>query len=263
MPLVRLVCWKQDLALERGRALKEAGFSVDASPLETSGVIGHFRTNPPSAVLIDLDRLPSHGREVAVALRTSKSTRHIPIVFAGGAGEKVQRIRGELPDAEFTGWSGVVRAVKRALRNAPTEPVQPTPHMQRYAGTSLIKKLGIAAQMKTALLGAPDDFAEKLGELPEGVELQTRLTKDTKLALWFVRSRQELASETDLVSTRLPAGSSIWIVHPKQAGRYRVDFNQNDVRAVGLAAGLVDYKVCAVDADWSGLKFTHTKPSRA
>ena len=86
MPLVRLVCWKQDLAFERCRPLEEAGFSVDASPLQTGGGIGQFRANPPAAFLIDLDRLPSHGREVAVALRNSKSTRHIPIVFAGGVG---------------------------------------------------------------------------------------------------------------------------------------------------------------------------------
>src|SRR5260370_16389564 len=206
MPLVRLVCWKRDVGLERGRALKEGGFLGDASPLETGRVIGHFRANPPSAVLIDLDRLPSHGREVAVALRTSKSTRHIPIVFAGGLAEKVERIRGELPDAEFTGWSGVVRSMYKELLSAPAEPVQPVPHMQRYAGTSLVKKLGIAAKMKAAVLGAPEEFAEKLGELPEGVEMQTRLTKDTKLRIGFVRSRQQLESDADWGRQRWRSG---------------------------------------------------------
>src|SRR5712691_11079382 len=103
MPVVRLVCWKEDLARERARVLQQAGVPVDASPLNTGGLIGHFRANPAAAVLIDLDRLPSHGREVAVALRNSKSTRHIPIVFAGGVEEKVERIRKELPDAQFTG----------------------------------------------------------------------------------------------------------------------------------------------------------------
>jgi CheY-like chemotaxis protein len=262
MPLVRLVCWKQDLALERARLVEEAGFHVDASPLDPGGLIGHFRANLPAAVLIDLERLPSHGREVAVALRNSKTTRHIPIVFAGGLEEKVERVRKELPDAQFTGWNGVARALKKALRNAPSEPVQPPTHMERWAGSSLVKKLGFAPNMKAALLGAPEDFAEKLGELPEGIEIQTRLTSQTKLAIWFVRSRRELESGTELVSARLPMGSSVWIVHPKQAGRYRVDFNQNDVRAAGLAAGLVDYKVCAVDADWSGLKFTRRTAMR-
>ena len=263
MPLVRLVCWKQDLALDRARLLEESGFHVDASLLDTpSGLIGRLRANLPAVVLIDLDRLPSHGREVAVMLRNSKWTRHIPIVFAGGLEEKVERVRQELPDAQFTGWNGVARALKKALRSAPTEPVQPVAHMQRYAGSSLVKKLGFTPQMKAALLGAPEDFAEKLGELPDGVEIQNRLTPQTKMAIWFVRSRRELESGTELVSARLPVGSSVWIVHPKQAGRYRVDFNQNDVRSAGLAVGLVDYKVCAVDADWSGLKFTRRTAMR-
>jgi hypothetical protein len=95
--------------------------------------------------------------------------------------------------------------------------------------------------------------------LPDGVELLRKMTSQTRLTLWFVRSRQELETETEFVSARLPEGGSVWIIHPKQAGRYRVDFNQNDVRAAGLAAGLVDYKVCAVDEDWSGLKFARKK----
>ena len=86
-----------------------------------------------------------------------------------------------------------------------------------------------------------------------------RITKLTQLALWFVRSRRELDAETEYVSARLPAGCSVWIVHPKQTSRYKVDFNQNDVRAAGLTAGLVDYKVCAVDSDWSALKFARKK----
>ena len=122
-----------------------------------------------------------------------------------------------------------------------------------------MKKLGFKAPMQAALLGAPEGFAETLDELPEGVDLEAKMTKQTKLAIWFVRSRHELESGMDYMSERLPEGASVWVVHPKQTGRYRVDFNQNDVRATGLAAGLVDYKVCAVDADWSGLKFARKK----
>jgi len=260
MLVVRLVCWKEDLARERSRVLKDAGIPVDASPLKTGGIIGNFRASPPAAVLIDLDRLPSHGREVAVALRSSKSTRHIPIVFAGGLDEKVARIREELPDAFFTDWNQVARVLRKALKSVITAPVQPIPHMQRYAGSSLVKKLGFKPETKAALLGAPADFEETLGELPDGAELRDQMSNRTNLALWFVRSRQELEKDTELLSARLPESASIWIIHPKKTGRYRVDFNQNDVRAAGLAAGLVDYKVCAVDEDWSGLKFVRQKP---
>jgi CheY-like chemotaxis protein len=259
MSVVRLVCWNPELAQERARVLQQAGIVVDASPLNPASVIGHFRASSPAAVLIDLDRLPSHGREVAVALRSSKSTRHIPIVFVGGVPEKVERIRQELPDAVFTDWKRVVPALAKAVKEAPAEPVRPVAHMERYAGSSLVKKLGFKPKMKAALLGAPDGFEEILRELPEGVEMKDKLTRQTQLAIWFVRSRAELEAETDYISARLPEGCSLWIIHPKQTSRYKVDFNQNDVRAVGLTAGLVDYKVCAVDTDWTGLKFARKR----
>ncbi len=259
MASVRLVCWKQDLAEERSRALRQAGLRVDIAPLDGGSIMTKIRANPPAVVLIDLDRLPSHGREVAVALRQSKSTRSIPIVLAGGAEEKVERIRVELPDAFFTDWKAAPRVLAKALKAGPVNPVKPPSHMQRYAGSSLVKKLGFKPSMKVALLGAPEDFEEKLGDLPENVEIQSSLTRHANLAIWFVRSRAELDADAGFVSARLPEAASLWIVHPKQAGRYRVDFNQNDVRAAGLASGLVDYKVCAVDADWSGLKFARKK----
>ena len=257
--VVRLVCWNPDLAREREQVLKTAGIRVDASPLNPSGFISQFRDKPTAAVLIDLDRLPSHGREVGVMLRQSKSTRLIPIVFAGGVPEKVARIRQELPDAFFTEWAGVVPVIRKALSAAPVEPVRPPAHMARFAGSDLIRKLGLKPKMQCTLLGAPEDFEERLGELPDGLALQTKMTRQTALAIWFVRSRRELEAAAGDASLRMPEGCSGWIVHPKQAGRYKPDFNQNDVRAAGLAVGLVDYKVCAVDADWSGLKFARRK----
>jgi len=256
--LIRLICWNPDEARKRVGALEEAGFRVDASPIKSS-VVAHFRANLPAVVVIDLDRLPSHGREVAIALRNSKSTRLIPIVFAGGVAEKVERIRRELPDAFYSEWKKVAPVIRKALKHAPSDPVQPPAHMQRYAQSPLVKKLGFRPGMKVALLAEPDGFEEKLGELPEAVELQTKTTRATELALWFVRSRSELDTETEYLGARLPEGCSLWIVHPKQTSRYRVDFNQNDVRAAGLAAGWVDYKVCAIDDDWSGLKFARKK----
>src|SRR5579864_7768398 len=118
MPLVRLVCWNQDLAREHSRFLKQAGFTVDASPLRTSRLIGQFRDNPPAVILIDLDRLASHGRAVAVVVRSGRSTCHIPIVFAGGVADKVQRAREQVPGAIFTDWTGVAGALKRALKRS-------------------------------------------------------------------------------------------------------------------------------------------------
>jgi hypothetical protein len=222
-------------------------------------MIGRLRENPPALILIDLDRLPSHGREVAVALRNSKALRDIPIVFAGGAEEKVGRVRSELPDAIFTSWPTAAAAVKKAMKNAPPVIAQPVPHMQRFAGSPLAKKLDLKPGVKAALIGAEEGFVELLGDLPESVELQQRITRDTKLVLWFVRAGHELADAFELASARMPEGCSLWIVYPKKAGRYKVDFNQNDVRLTGLGVAMVDYKICAVDQDWSGMKFARRK----
>lgn len=263
MRRIRLICWKEELAQERLLALAASELPVDASPCRPSELAQSFRQDDIAAVLIDLDRLPSHGREVAVWLRNRKATRSIPIVFAGGVPEKVEKIRVELPDAIYTDWLRAAAALKRALRSAPAVPVQPAVHMARYAGSDLAKKLGIASSTQLKKIGAPDGFEELLGDLPEsGAGRAARMT------LWFVRSRAELDGEIDLIAGRLGAGEPLWIIYPKQsapkqpAARRRnaaVDFNQFDVRAAGLRVGLVDYKVCSVNTELSGLKFVHRK----
>jgi CheY-like chemotaxis protein len=258
MRKIRLVSWDADLARQHARALKKSGFGVDASPLSTARLIGQFRDHPPDVILIDLDRLPSHGRAVAIMLRGAKSTAHLPIVFAGGLEAKIQRARQQAPWAVFTDWAGAAKALGQALKARPLAAAPGKSYMQQFARSSLVKKLDFKPNMRTALLGAPEGFEEQLGELPEGVELETKITAQTKMAIWFVRSLRELA-DTDYLGARLPDGASVWIVYPKQASRFKVDFTQHDVRGMGLAAGLVDYKICAVDSDWTGLKFTRKR----
>ena len=106
--------------------------------------------------------------------------------------------------------------------------------------------------MQIALIAAPDAFEELLSDLPVNTTIITRITSKTALALCFVRSLADLAATLDLLTLRLPKQASVWIIHPKRAGKYHVDFNQNDVRDQALAVGLVDYKVCSIDGDWSG-----------
>ena len=260
-PLIRLICWNDELAQQHAKEIAKLGYKVEASSLRgSSAFVTHFRSLNPAAVAIDLDRLPSHGREVAIVLRSSKTTRHIPVVFAGGVEEKVARLRTELPDAVFTSWEKVGKALKQAITNAPIEPVQPTPHMERWHDTALTRKLGIAAKMKIALIGGAEDGMEEIiGELPEGASLSQRLGPGTQLVLYVVHSLRELDAAVDHAQSHLPEGASFWIVHPKTTAKLRTDFDQNDVRALGLARGFVDYKVCAVDAQWSGLKFARRK----
>ncbi len=113
--------------------------------------------------------------------------------------------------------------------------------------------------MQIAFVAAPDAFEELLGDLPENAIVTTRVTPKTDLALCFVRSMKDLLATLDLLTVHLPKQASVWIVHPKRNGKHHVDFNQNHVRDQALAAGLVDYKVCSIDSDWSALKFAWRK----
>ena len=264
--LIRLVSWNADAA-ERAGHLES--FRVDASPLSTSGLAGKIRAAAPAAIVIDLDRLPSHGRAVATMLRSSKSTREIPIVFAGGAEDKIARLRGEMPEASFTSWEKAAGAVRQAIARGPVTPVRPQSYMQQFAASPLTKKLDLKAGMKIALIGAPEGFVETLRDLPEAVEFIGAIARGVKLAMWFVRSSAELASEIEFACARLPRDAALWIFFPKQSGGLRSDFNKLDVQRAALRLGLVDYKICSVDEDWSGMKFkprTHTNknscPSR-
>jgi hypothetical protein len=209
--------------------------------------------------VIDLDRLPSQGREMAIMLRGSKNTRHIPIVFAGGQPEKVARIRAELPDAVYTSWNSVAGAIALAITVPPQNPVRLTPHMERWSDSNLVRKLGIAPMMQISILGAPDGFHEILGDLPEDVATSTRLSKQAKLVLYFVRTSDALDNALEHLAGQLAQTSSVWIIHPKQRKDAKTDFNQNDVRDRALPLGLVDYKVCSVSEEWSGLKFAWRK----
>jgi hypothetical protein len=130
---------------------------------------------------------------------------------------------------------------------------------QDFSTTPLVKKLGISSNMQIALIAAPDGFEELLCELPDNVSLTPRLSPKSSLALCFIRSLEDLAATLDLLTLRLPKQASAWIVHPKRTGKHHVDFNQNHVRDHSLAAGLVDYKVCSIDGDWSALKFAWRK----
>ena len=139
------------------------------------------------------------------------------------------------------------------------------PHMPRttanaagYSGTPLPKKLGIKEGSVVALLGAPRGLRETLGKLPAGAKLLAGAGKDCTLTFWFIRSRAELARGLRH-AVALAAQGTVWIMWPKQASGVATDLKEGIVREAGLAAGLVDYKVCAVDAAWSGLAFALRK----
>lgn len=114
-----------------------------------------MRESPPDAFVIDLSRMPSHGREVAAFFRGQKATRHIPIVFVGGAPEKVEAIRKLLPDARYTTSGRLPSTLRAALANRPASPVVPAQMMARYTSRSAAQKLGIREGATAARWGTP------------------------------------------------------------------------------------------------------------
>jgi hypothetical protein len=130
-----------------------------------------------------------------------------------------------------------------------------------YSGTPLPKKLGLVTAKggvgEVAVLGEPDEFRSLLGELPASVTVKSHLAASTRLAVCFVRSRAELTGLLDGLTGQLPEAAHVWLIHPK--AHQKPDFNQNHLREDALAIGLVDYKVCSVNEDWSGLKFAWRK----
>jgi hypothetical protein len=127
-----------------------------------------------------------------------------------------------------------------------------------YSGTPLPKKLGIRAGDRVLIDGAPAGFeSDVLGPLPDGVVLHRRAGRTAyDVVLVFRGSTRALVRtlERDIARAAPPAGR-LWVAWPKKASGVVTDLSDSVVRAEGLAAGVVDTKVCAIDATWSGLMF--------
>ncbi|MCY4115044.1 MAG: hypothetical protein OXG33_14085 [Chloroflexi bacterium] len=257
MPRIRLIHWNADEAAGRAARLAAGELQVDHAPLDPAGLRA-LRADPPDAVVIDLSRLPSHGRDLGAALRQAKSTREIPLVFVDGDPAKVDRARELLPDAVYTDWAGIHQDLAQSMAQPPTDPVVPGSNLAGYSGTPLPRKLGIKSGYAVALVGAPDDFERTLGELPLDVTLRRRAQGRCDLIVWFVGSRRDLKRRVARYGEKAGAGG-LWICWPKKTSGVVSDLSERVVRETGLARGLVDYKIASIDRVWSGLRFTRRK----
>jgi hypothetical protein len=126
-----------------------------------------------------------------------------------------------------------------------------------YSGTPLVKKLGIKPGATLGLIGAPDDFDRTLGELPDGVAVRRRLQGQLDVIVAFYSERSVLERRLPALRSALQPAGGLWVAWPKRASGAATDLSDNVVRELGLAAGLVDNKVCAIDAVWSGLRLVY------
>jgi hypothetical protein len=132
-----------------------------------------------------------------------------------------------------------------------------------YSGTPLPRKLGIKPGARLALIDAPEDFTSTLGELPPGVEVRTRLRGGFDVILGFFVARTELERRLPAARSALDPSGGLWLAWPKRTSGVTTDLGEGVVRELGLATGLVDNKVCAIDATWSGLRFVYRLADRA
>lgn len=258
MPRIQLIHWKEtewDLRLER---LEAAGFQAFAFDLR-GGNFPKIKRDPPDAIVIDLGRLPSHGRAVAFALRHAKSTRAIPLIFADGPPPKVDRIRQEFPDASFVDWDSVPWAIRAALAQPVRQPIVPKSSSGLYAGKPLSQKLGLKPDQRVLLVRPPSGFPDNLQPLPPKIKFLTRPGRAlADLVIVFAKTREELLDQLHRLQDKFPQ-QGIWIAWPKKKPRQTCELNPLEIRRAASRWGLADYKICAFDADWSGMKFGRKK----
>lgn len=135
--------------------------------------------------------------------------------------------------------------------------------MAGYSGTPLAKKLGIKPGATIAFDGEPPSFRGDLElDLLDGVAVRPRVSGPLDVIVVFVRDRAGLVRRFPVAKRALHEKGGLWVAWPKRASGVATDLTENVVRDVGLAQGLVDTKVCAVDDTWSGLRFVWRKENR-
>lgn len=126
--------------------------------------------------------------------------------------------------------------------------------MAGYSGTPLVKKLGIKENFNVAFVNAPVGFKQQL-DLPGGVRFDSRAQTPLDLVLLFAKDENKLRIQFEQYSKRLTPSGMLWVAWPKKGSGVATNLTFNNVQAIGLGAGLVDVKICAIDDVWSGLKF--------
>lgn len=126
----------------------------------------------------------------------------------------------------------------------------------------MLKKLGVKPGYRFALVGAPKNFKEELGTLPATAKFASATADSLDLILAFVSSEKELRMKFAPLAAKLQKDGMIWIAWPKKSSGVITDLTFNNVQRIGLDAGLVDVKICAVNEIWSGLKFVYRLKDR-
>jgi hypothetical protein len=139
----------------------------------------------------------------------------------------------------------------------------PTPHaMPGYSSRPLVEKLGIKPDTRIAIISPPRGYRATLGKLPRGVTVATAARGVFPFIQFFTTRRAALEARLAPLKRALAPAGALWVSWPKKASGVSTDLTEDVVRAVAVAGGLVDVKVCAVDEVWSGLKLVRRLKDR-
>jgi hypothetical protein len=134
--------------------------------------------------------------------------------------------------------------------------------MPGYSGTSLPKKLGLKPGLHVQLTDAPPEVRSELKTDLAACKIVSDGKALLDFAMFFTKSKAALANEFKRITKLLAPAGIFWVSWPKKSSSVATDLDENIVRDIGLAAGLVDVKVCAVTEVWSGLKFVRRVKDR-
>ena len=135
--------------------------------------------------------------------------------------------------------------------------------MAGYSGKPVVQKLGIKPGFCIFAAGLPCAYSDVVGELPGDVTIRPRLKAPLDMVHLFTTEARELATKLRSYRAAIVSDGMIWVSWPKKASGVATDLTENIIRDTALPLGLVDIKVCAIDAIWSGLKFVIPKDQRA
>gem|GEM_PF-439199 len=209
------------------------------------------------AIAIDLFCAPSTGRDLGIYLRKYKPSRFLPLVFLGGKEEEVQKIRDILPDAFYLSYEEVRYQLATIIDIVNENPVVPQSVFEAYKNVPLSKKLGIKPGMRIVSINTPEGFVSLLTDIDD-LNIIEDYDESNDLILWFLASEEHMTTQYDQIATMIGKGG-IWIIWRKKQSSHEPYMNEVMVRKFGLANDLVDYKICSVNREWTGLKFVRRK----
>ena len=135
--------------------------------------------------------------------------------------------------------------------------------MVGHSETSLTQKLGIKPGLTVVTINAPTNYRRLLGTIPQGVTFSDRLKPDSGFVHVFISKRSGLANRLPVLREIIADTGTVWVSWPKRSSGVSTDVTEDVVRAVALALGFVDVKVCAIDETWSGLKLMVRRTNRS